>query len=89
MTTLPSLLRAAKAFCVEKICVTPAPVFKPVAEELFPPSPLFPQVTTLPSLLRAAKASSVEKICVTPESKPETEAIFPPELESPKATTLP
>ena len=68
-TTLPSLLRAVKAFSSEKISVTLGPVFKPVAEELSPPTELDPQVTTLPLLLRAAKEVLLEKICVTPELK--------------------
>ena len=66
VTTLPSLLRAAKAPSEGKISTTPEPRAV-LTEELSPPLEVLPHVITLPSLLRAAKAEFVLKISITPE----------------------
>ena len=51
-TTLPSLLRAAKALPVLKICVTP-----PNPNGAMPPETPLPQEKMLPSLLSAVNAA--------------------------------
>ena len=79
VTTEPSILSAAKAYAVEKICLTPGLIRAALSLLITPPEEL-PQATTKPSLFSAANAVSVEKICLTPElRRSATLLLSPPE----------
>jgi hypothetical protein len=79
-TTLPSLFRAAKAYCVEATDTTPeVNSVSTLKHDVQPPREESPQAVMAPVELRAATANGVKEIAVIPLAiLPLTAAVFPP-----------